>query len=432
LCGVAAAPWADEVYVLLEGLQHRGQESAGIAWVENGEIKFVGGMGLVKDAIKEVPHKGPAIGHVRYSTSGGYSRVQPIHNRRLALAFNGNIINFKLMEPDASWDAEALLMRIVRELNKGHELAEAVRRTLAEAKGSYSFLLLEASGKVVVARDPWGFRPLAYSWPVAASETAALEDIGLSWKEMEPNKLVLLEEGVPTKEMEIGEEKRKAYCAFEYVYFQRPESYFNGVNVHVSRVRMGEKLAREKPADADVVIPVPDSGRSAAIGYSRASGITLDEGLVKNRYLGRSFIMPPGLREVIAMRKYGVVRDVVYNKRVVVVDDSIVRGTTMKRIVELLKEKGAKEVHVRVASPPIRAPCYMGIDFPSKDELIAVGRSEEELARLWGADSVGYLSVRGLKEAIGLSELCVACFTGTYPFSIKREEVELMLGSHKG
>ena len=432
MCGIAAAPWADEVYVLLESLQHRGQESAGIAWVEGGEIKFTGGMGLVKEAIKEVPHKGPAIGHVRYSTSGGYARVQPVYNKKLALAFNGNIINFMLLEPSSSWDAEALLKAIINEVTKGLSLFEATKRVLSKAKGSYSLVLLSSRGEVLVARDPWGFRPLAYSWPVVASETAALDDIDLQWKELEPNKLVALEEGTVVREENIGEERRKAYCAFEYVYFERPESYFNGINVHMSRVRMGEILAREKPVEADVVIPVPDSGRSAAIGFSRASGIPLDEGLVKNRYLGRSFIMPPGLREIIAMKKYGVVKDVVDGKSVVVVDDSIVRGTTMKRIVKLLKDKGAKEVHVRVASPPIRAPCYMGIDFPSKEELVAATRSEAELSALWGADSVGYLSVKGLKEAIGLQELCVACFTGTYPFPIFREEVEAMLRAHKG
>jgi len=432
LCGIAAAPWADEVYVLLESLQHRGQESAGVAWVEGGEIKFAGGMGLVREAIKEVPHKGPAIGHVRYSTSGGYARVQPVYNKKLALAFNGNIINFMFLEPSSSWDAEALLKAIVNEVTKGSSLFDATKRVLSKAKGSYSLVLLSSRGEVLVARDPWGFRPLAYSWPVVASETAALEDIDLQWRELEPNKLVALEEGTVVREENIGEERRKAYCAFEYVYFERPESYFNGVNVHISRVKMGEILAKEKPAEADVVVPVPDSGRSAAIGFSRASGIPLDEGLVKNRYLGRSFIMPPGLREIIAMKKYGVVKDVVKGKSVVVVDDSIVRGTTMRRIVKLLKDKGAREVHVRVASPPIRAPCYMGIDFPSKEELVAATRNEAELADLWGADSVGYLSVEGLKGAIGLEELCVACFTGTYPFSILHEEVEAMLKAHKG
>ncbi len=431
MCGIAAAPWADEVFVLLESLQHRGQESAGIAWVEGGEIKFTGGMGLVKDAISEVPHKGPAIGHVRYSTSGGYSRVQPVHTKSLALAFNGNIVNFKLVEPSSSWDAEALLKAIINEMTKGSDLFEASKKVLNKAKGSFSIVILDKNGRIVVARDPWGFRPLAFNWPVVASETAALEDIGLSWGEVPPNTIIMLEEGQVTREERLGEERRKAYCAFEYVYFQRPESYFNGINVHVSRVRMGEILAREKPVEADVVIPVPDSGRSAAIGFSRVSGIPLDEGLVKNRYLGRSFIMPPGLRELIAMRKYGVVRDVVQGRRVVVVDDSIVRGTTMKRIVKLLKDKGAKEVHVRIASPPIRAPCYMGIDFPSRKELVAVGRTEEELARMWGAESVGYLSVRGLVDAIGVEELCVACFTGVYPFKITEEEIEAILKTHK-
>ncbi len=431
MCGIAAAPTAEEVFVLLESLQHRGQESAGIVWVEDGELKFQGGLGLVKDAIKEFVPKGPAIGHVRYSTSGGYSRIQPVYNKKLALAFNGNIINFKLINPRSSWDAEALLVAITEEINKGKGLFEATKEVLSKVKGSYSLVLLDNKGRIIVARDPWGFRPLALSLPYIASETAALEDIGKSWVELPENKIVLIEDGVMTREEEVTEPKRPAYCSFEYVYFERPESYFNGVNVHVSRVRMGEILAKEKPAEGDVVIPVPDSGRSAAIGFSRTSGIPIDEGLVKNRYMGRSFIMPPGVREKIAMRKYGVVREVVKDKSVIVVDDSIIRGTTMKRIVKLLKDKGAKEVHVRIASPPVRAPCYMGIDFPSRDELVAFGRNEEELAKLWGAESVGYLSVRGLRDAIGLKDLCVACFTDVYPFPITEEEVKLMLSTHR-
>lgn len=431
MCGIAAAPTAEEVFVLLESLQHRGQESAGIVWVENGELKFEGGMGLVKDAIKKFVSKGPAIGHVRYSTSGGYSRIQPVYNKRIALAFNGNIINFKSLEPSSTWDAEALITSITNEITKGYDLFEASKKVLSKAKGSYSIVILDREGKLVVARDPWGFRPLASDIPYIASETAALEDIGRRWTEVPENKIMLIEEGSITKEDTLTEPKTPAYCSFEYVYFERPESYFNGVNVHVSRVRMGEILAKEKPAEGDVVIPVPDSGRSAAIGFSRASGIPLDEGLVKNRYMGRSFIMPPGVREKIAMRKYGVVRDVVEGRRVIVVDDSIIRGTTMKRIVKLLKDKGAKEVHIRIASPPVRAPCYMGIDFPSKEELIAFGRNEEQLAKLWGAESVGYLSIKGLREAIGLKHLCVACFSDIYPFPISEEEVKQMLSTHR-
>jgi amidophosphoribosyltransferase len=264
-----------------------------------------------------------------------------------------------------------------------------------------------------------------------ASETAALEDLGLGWREVEPNRILLMEDGTVTKEEELDVPSRRAYCAFEYIYFERPESYFNSINVHEARKRMGIELAREKPVDADVVIPVPDSGRSAAIGFSRESKILFDEALVKNRYVGRSFIMPPGMREKIAIKKYGVVREVVEGKRVVVVDDSIIRGTTMKRIVKLLREKGAKEVHVRSASPPVRAPCYMGIDFPDPSELIAWRKTEEELAKMWGADSVGYLSVEGLVRAIGTDELCLACFTNQYPIKITNEDVERHLRAHR-
>ncbi len=431
MCGIAAASRADEVFVLLEGLQHRGQESAGIAWIENGEIKFVGGLGMVKEAIRDVPSKGPAIGHVRYSTSGGYSNVQPVHSKDFALAFNGNIVNFFALA-DAKWDAEALLMAITNERTKGKDLLDAVKEVLRKAKGSYSLVLLHKSGEIIVARDPYGFRPLALNPPYVASETAALEDLGLKWTELEPNKIVEIREGVIVRESEIAESNRRAYCAFEYVYFQRPESYFNGINVHVSRKRMGYLLAKEKPVEADVVVPVPDSGRSAAIGFSRSSGIPLDEGLVKNRYVGRSFIMPPTLREKIALKKYAVVREVVKGKSVVLVDDSVVRGTTMGKIVRALKDKGAREVHVRIASPPVKAPCYMGIDFPTKDELIASRYKENELAELWNADSVGYLSVEGLKEAVGLRDgLCMACFTGVYPFEISPREIEAFLKTHR-
>ncbi|RLG84611.1 MAG: amidophosphoribosyltransferase, partial [Thermoprotei archaeon] len=206
-------------------------------------------------------------------------------------------------------------------------------------------------------------------------------------------------------------------CIFEYVYFSRPDSFFNGVQVHEARVRMGMELARVAPVDADVVIPVPDSGRSAALGFSRASGIPMDEGLMRNRYVGRSFIMPPGLRELISSIKYGVVRRVVEGRRVVVVDDSLIRGTTMRSIVSLLRRFGAREVHVRIASPPVRYPCFMGIDFPTRRELIAskLG-SVEEVARAIGADSLAYNTLEGLLRAVGLPSLCTACFSGTYPF----------------
>ena len=432
MCGIAAGKSANEVYLLLEGVQHRGQESAGIAWVEGDEIRFAGGLGLVKDAIKEVPDRGPAIGHVRYSTSGGYSRIQPVFNKHLALAFNGNIVNFYELA-NSPWDAEALLIAIVNEITKGYDVFEASKRVLRGVRGSYSLVMLTNKGQIIVARDPKGFRPLAVNYPYVASETAALEDIGMPWRELEADKIALIEDGHLVKEDVIrGDEERRAYCAFEYVYFERPESYFNSINVHEARKRMGTILAQEKPADADVVIPVPDSGRSAAIGFSRESGIPLDEALVKNKYVGRSFIMPPGLRERITLKKYGVVKEVVKDKKVVVVDDSIIRGTTMKRIVKLLKSKGAKEVHVRSASPPVRSPCYMGIDFPDPGELIASQKSEDELAKMWDAESVGYLSVDGLVKAIGTDELCLACFTSKYPILItERDKVE-QLRAHRG
>ncbi len=429
MCGIAAGE-VNEVYLLLEALQHRGQEGAGIVWISDGKLVGSYTHGLIRDL--KLEGKGLAIGHVRYSTSGSGRELQPVIQGPIAVAFNGNIINYKELEPSSQWDGEALAKAIAQAYRNTGDLLKALKEVLPKVKGSYSLVVLSSKGEIAVARDPYGFKPLAIGEGRVASESAALELLGVTWQEVKPNRiLVFKNDRIEVEEVIVENHVRKAFCVFEYIYMMRPDSVFNSIEVHKARVRMGEELAKEAPAEADVVIPVPDSGRSAALGYSRASGIPFDEGLVKNRYLGRSFIMPPGVRERIARFKYGVVKSVVENKRVVVVDDSIIRGTTMKRIVSLLRKYGAKEVHVRVASPKVVMPCFMGIDFPTSSELIA---SKQNFEREIGADSLAYLSVEGLLRALGLSRevTCLSCFTGLYPFKIRKEEVREIVKSRRG
>ena len=430
MCGIAAGNF-EEVYLLLEALQHRGQEGAGIVWIRDGKLVGTFTRGLVRD-LRIEGGKGIAIGHVRYATSGSGEELQPVIYGPLAVAFNGNIINFKELDPHSSWDGEALAKALFRSYKRNGDLLKALKEVLPRVKGSYSLVVLTNKGELAIARDPYGFKPLAFGEGRVASETSALEVLGFKWREVEANTILIIKnDRVEVEDKIIEGSRRRAVCVFEYIYMMRPDSVFNGIEVHTARVRMGEELAREAPADADVVIPVPDSGRSAALGYSRASGIPLDEGLVKNRYLGRSFILPPGARERVARFKYGVVKSAVEGKRVVVVDDSIIRGTTMKRIVSLLRNYGAKEIHVRVASPKVIMPCFMGIDFPSVNELVA---NKEDLESYIGADSLQYLSVEGLVRALGLPKesLCLSCFTGLYPFKIDAKEVAEILRMRRG
>ncbi|WP_297512645.1 amidophosphoribosyltransferase, partial [Thermococcus sp.] len=293
---------------------------------------------------------------------------------------------------------------------------EAMKAVFSEVKGAYSVALL-FDGKILVARDPVGFRPLSYGTGDGhyfASEDSALRLFVEETRDVRPGEVFLLSEnGVESKALA---RESHHHCVFEYIYFARPDSVLDGTNVYSARVRMGRELARESPADGDVVIAVPDSGRAAALGFSQESGIPYAEGLIKNRYIGRTFITPGQFnRELKVKLKLSPVKEVVAGKKVVLVDDSIVRGTTMKRIVAMLRKAGAREVHVRIASPPIRYPCYMGIDIPTRHELIAAFGGVEKVREAIGADSLAYLSVEGLKRAVGREDLCLACLTGEYP-----------------
>ncbi len=442
MCGIAAyyGPSAvPKIYRMLIELQHRGQESAGISFInKQGRVKTIKGRGLVVEAVpfENLGDTGSAhaIGHVRYSTSGGFMDYgsQPVEigvKPRISIAFNGNIINYRELgakigvKSDNANDTIVLAHLLYKlTLDNNGDVVEAVKQLADYVIGSYSVVVLTSEPRIVIARDPHGFKPLAYSYTgkvfAAASETPALEQARLyEWTELGPGEIVSFD----GKGVETTTARRKTVptpCVFEYVYFSRPDSFFNGIQVHTARVRMGELLGITAPVEADLVIPVPDSGRSAALGYSRSTGLPFDEGLMRNRYVGRSFIMPPGLRELVSDVKYGVIRDSVQGRRIVLVDDSLIRGTTMRSIIRVLRMHGAREVHVRIASPPVRYPCFMGIDFPTRRELIASRtRSINEIAEEIGADTLEYNSLENLKKAVGIPSLCMACFSGVYPFS---------------
>jgi amidophosphoribosyltransferase len=454
--GIWGHPNAAEItYYGLHSLQHRGQEGAGMV-VTNGEIlKGLKGEGLVtevftSDAMKDVKGKA-AIGHVRYATAGGggYENVQPLlfHSQSgsLALAHNGNLVNANALKHQleaqgsifqTSSDTEVLAHLIKR---SGFALMkDRLKNALTMLKGAYAFLVMTET-EMMVALDPHGLRPLsigrladAY---VVASETCALDIVGAEFvRDVLPGELVIFDDEGMRSEM-YSYNTTKAMCTMEYIYFSRPDSNINGVNVHTARKNLGKRLAFEAPIEADVVTGVPDSSISAAIGYAEAAGIPYEMGLIKNRYVGRTFIQPSqSLREQGVKMKLSPVRGVVEGKRVIMVDDSIVRGTTSKRIVGMLKEAGATEVHVVISSPPIQNPCFYGIDTSTREELIASRLSVEEIRQLIGADSLTFLSVGGMVEAIGRQEegetrgSCLACFTGKYPTEIYPD---MLLASEK-
>lgn len=421
-----------KAYYALIALQHRGQESAGIS-VWRQRIKTIAGRGLVSEVFrgKELSKLKSrlAIAHVRYSTSGSLNETQPLETaccgKTIAVAHNGTLTNFLPLRRhykrlgvkfQHSVDSELLGISFLWHFNETGNEFEAMRAVFNEVKGAYSVALL-FDGKILVARDPVGFRPLSYGrgdGHYFASEDSALRLFAEDVRDVRPGEAFLLSEG--GVESKVLAKESHHHCVFEYIYFARPDSTIDGVNVYTARVRMGEELARESPAEGDVVIAVPDSGRAAALGFSRVSGIPYSEGLIKNRYIGRTFITPGQFyRELKVRLKLSPVKEVVEGKRVVLIDDSIVRGTTMKRIVAMLRKAGAREVHVRIASPPIRHPCYMGIDIPTRHELIAAFGSVEKVRKAIGADSLAYLSVEGLKRAVGREDLCLACLTGEYP-----------------
>ncbi len=441
MCGVLGicAPDRDVARLAhfgLHALQHRGQESAGIAVSDGGHLTVLREMGLVTQVFSEQKLRGLrgqlAIGHTRYSTTGSaqWSNAQPLvqhgRTRTVALGHNGNLVNASELRDELAADGVKLGTSSDTELiaaliaNAAFTLVEAVASAMRRLEGAYSVTAL-ADGKLLAFRDPHGFRPLVLGrldsgW-VVASETCALDLLGAEFeREVAPGELLVVdEEGVHSEQ--AVPQAAGALCIFEFFYLARPDTRLEGVEVHAARVRMGERLAAEAPAEADLVLTIPDSGTPAAIGFSRASGIPFSEGLIKNRYVGRTFIQPDqALRQQGIRLKFNPLAEVA-GQRVVIVDDSIVRGNTTRQIVGMLFDAGAREVHVRISSPPVIGPCFYGIDLADEDELIAAGRSVEEVRESIGATSLAYLSLAGLQEATARPEsaLCRACLTGDYP-----------------
>jgi len=437
-------------YFGIYALQHRGQESAGIAVSEHGRLTALRDLGLVAQVFDEqqlqaLPGE-VAIGHTRYSTTGAnrWANAQPlVHHgraRTISLGHNGNLVNVEELRAEleadgvelaSGSDSEVIAALVSRD---PAPLAEAVAATMARLEGAYSVTAL-SDGVLVAFRDPYGFRPLTLGrlgedW-VVASETCALDLIGADVaREVLPGEVVWVDkEGLhAVQALSAG---RNALCIFEHVYFARPDSRVGGVEVHGARVRMGERLAREAPADADLVIGIPDSGTPAAIGYSKESGIPFNEALIKNRYVARTFIQPDQeMREQGIRLKFNPL-DEVSGKRIVAVDDSIVRGSTMRQLVQMLTDAGAAEVHVRVSSPPVVSPCFYGIDMADEAELAAAHRSVEEMREHVGATSLYYLSLDGMQEATALPEdtVCRACFTREYPTRVPKGAVKLRFES---
>ncbi|EWG08570.1 amidophosphoribosyltransferase [Cytobacillus firmus] len=427
-------------YYGLHSLQHRGQEGTGMVVTDGKKLKGIKGEGLVTeiftaDAMKDLEGKA-AIGHVRYATAGGggYENVQPLlfnsQSGSLALCHNGNLVNATALKHQlegqgsifqTSSDTEVLAHLIKRA--GFSSLKDRVKNALSMIKGAYAFLIMTET-ELMVALDPNGMRPLslgkigdAYA---VASETCAFDVVGAEFiRDILPGELLIIDDNGFRSEM-FAMASNIAMCTMEYVYFSRPDSNINGINVHTARKNLGKQLALEVPIEGDVVTGVPDSSISVAIGYAEASGIPYEMGLIKNRYVGRTFIQPSqSLREQGVKMKLSPVRGVVEGKRVIMVDDSIVRGTTSRRIVTMLKEAGATEVHVLISSPPIKNPCFYGIDTSTKEELIAGNHSVEEIREIIGADTLTFLSAEGMVKAIGRKDgQCLACFTGQYPTEI--------------
>ena len=454
-CGVFGvyAPKADNVaataYYGLFALQHRGQESCGIVVSNGGEVKSYRDTGIVNDVftpakLESLGRGRMAVGHVRYGTTGnsGRQNAQPIvvnHIKgSMTLAHNGNLVNsYELrhaLEMNGSIfhttsDTEVISYLITKERIKSPTIEHAVSLAMNKIKGAYSLVLMSRS-KLLAVRDPHGFRPLCYGQKtdgtyIIASESCALDAVGAKFvRDVLPGEIVVFDhKGVTTVEDHVGEAQRKM-CIFEYIYFARPDSVVDGCSVHDARVRAGEFLAKQHPVDADIVIGVPDSGLDAAIGYSRASGIPYALGLIKNKYIGRTFIAPTQkMREDTVRIKLNAIGSVIEGKRVVLIDDSIVRGVTSERLVSLIRGAGAKEIHMRISSPPFLHPCYYGTDIDSEENLIAHSHSVEETAKIIGVDSLGYLnfdSVTALPEGRVSDEYCTACFGGSYPTETPR------------
>ena len=438
---------AQTVYFGLFSLQHRGQESCGIAVNNDGVFKSYKDLGLVNDVftpniIEKLGEGNIAVGHVRYGTTGGNERsnAQPIvvnHIKgSMALAHNGNITNsYELRSQfeakgsifQTTSDTEVISYAIIEERLNSETIEEAVCKAMDKIKGAYSMIIMSPQ-KLIAARDRNGFRPLCYGKTsngeyIIASESCALDSVGAEFiRDIEKGEILVFgKEGIKSIKEHCGKEEQTS-CVFEYVYFARPDSIIEGKNVHEARIKAGEILAKEHPVKADVVVGVPDSGLDAALGYSKASKIPYGIGFIKNKYIGRTFIYPEVKSRMDKVKiKLNPIANVVKGKRVILIDDSIVRGTTSERIVKLLRDAGATEVHMRVSAPPFINPCYYGTDIDSKENLIACKYTIEEIAKKIGADSLGYLSLDGVKKIGYVNEksgFCVACFDGKYPTEI--------------
>lgn len=452
-CGVfgiiapEAADVASMTYYGLYALQHRGQESCGIVVNDDGLFSSYKDLGLISevfshDTLVSFPRGSIAVGHVRYGTTGGTNRnnCQPIevnHQKgRMALAHNGNLSNAAKLRSElelsgaifhTTSDTETIAYIVTKERLRTPSIEDALSAAMNVIDGAYSLVLMSPQ-KLICARDPYGFRPLCYGETedgayVVASESCALKAVGARFiRDIEPGEiLVFSKSGVISRREHCGI-KDKKLCIFEYIYFARPDSVIDGVSVHAARIRTGRILAQTHPVDADVVVGVPDSGLDAAHGFSMESGIPYGMGLIKNKYIGRTFISPGQNQRLDQVKiKLSAIEETVKDKRVVLIDDSIVRGTTSGRIVKLLREAGAKEIHMRISSPPFLHPCYYGTDIDSENHLIACKHTVEEIADMIGADSLGYLPVSELSQLCGSGEFCSACFDGRYPTEIPED-----------
>ncbi len=453
-CGVCGiyAPNEDVArlaFFALFALQHRGQESAGIATTDGKRLQVYTDMGLVSQVFSEESLSqltgDIAIGHTRYSTRGSSRAMnaQPIvlgkGSNTMAIAHNGNLINAEHLYAElcekgytfkTSTDTEVIANLILSSPEK--EWVDRIRYAMRRLRGAYSLVIM-THHKLFAVRDPLGVRPLCLGtvdggW-VVASESCALDHIGADFlREIEPGEIVAIgENGIDSHQ---GEESRRALCIFEYIYFARPDSIINGRLLYQARQAMGAGLAEEYPVEADMVMGVPDSATAAGVGYAIKSGIPLGEGLIKNRYVGRTFIEPhQRIRDLGVKLKFNPLSQMLDGKRMVVIDDSIVRGTTTPQVVKLLKKAGAKEIHMRICAPPLRHPCFFGVDMATRQELIAAHKTIDEIRDFIGADSLGYLSIEGLIKAVDLPRdiFCRACFTGDYPIPVQLEMDKLAL-----
>ena len=439
---------ASQTYFALYALQHRGQESCGIVVNDKGILSYHKDLGLVPDVFNEgnlrkLGMGNIAIGHVRYSTTGKSNRsnAQPLVVRHIkgpmAIAHNGNLVNARDLREKYELnggifhntnDTEVISYAITEQRLIQPSIEKAVEQAMYKFKGAYSLVIMSPK-KLIAARDPQGFRPLCMGETetgaiVFASESCALDSIGARFiRDVEPGEIIIVDKiGAHSLKTHCGQ--KTSMCVFEYVYIARPDSVIEGSSVHQARLNAGKKSWQESPVEADVVVGVPDSGLDAALGFSMASGIPYGVGFIKNRYVGRTFIQPSQSQRSNSVRiKLNVIKDVVKGKRVVLIDDSIVRGTTSARIVNLIREAGATEVHMRISSPPFTNPCYFGIDIDSKENLIACQMSIEEIAKEIGADSLGYLSIEGVKNIAENAKcnFCTGCFTGEYPIRVPKE-----------